>query len=237
MIISSPMLVQWDKAKNEIVPDNVSINMEGTSSAPPPTYSNNNAQNETSTGAVSQMLKNSSHPKILLVHFFFRTIAILIYLVINFFVNNFVFVFVISALALAFDFWIVKNVSGRYLVGLRWWNEVDPFGDSQWYFESRDATFESNVIDAKIFWVSLYATPIIWGFLALIALIKTNFQWLLIVAFALMLSISNLVGYYKCDKFAKQKAGQNQGLESSLFGSTGGLVGGFINRSVTSLFG
>lgn len=25
---------------------------------------------------------------------------------------------------LAFDFWTVKNVSGRLLVGLRWWNKV-----------------------------------------------------------------------------------------------------------------
>jgi hypothetical protein len=27
-------------------------------------------------------------------------------------------------LLLAFDFWTVKNVTGRLLVGLRWWNEV-----------------------------------------------------------------------------------------------------------------
>ncbi len=29
-----------------------------------------------------------------------------------------------QVLLLAFDFWTVKNVSGRLLVGLRWWNEV-----------------------------------------------------------------------------------------------------------------
>lgn len=30
-----------------------------------------------------------------------------------------------------------KNVSGRLLVGLRWWNQVDEDGKSRWVFESR----------------------------------------------------------------------------------------------------
>ena len=30
----------------------------------------------------------------------------------------------------------VKNVSGRFLVGLRWWHEVNEDGSSQWKFES-----------------------------------------------------------------------------------------------------
>eukprot|EP01050_Picozoa_sp_SAG11_P010429 SAG11_NODE_1041_length_6056_cov_5.902468_6_plen_102_part_00 len=31
---------------------------------------------------------------------------------------------VLCILLLAMDFWTVKNVSGRLLVGLRWWNEI-----------------------------------------------------------------------------------------------------------------
>ena len=27
------------------------------------------------------------------------------------------------------DFWIVKNVSGRLLLGMRWWIEIDQGGD------------------------------------------------------------------------------------------------------------
>lgn len=30
-----------------------------------------------------------------------------------------------------------QNVSGRLLVGLRWWNQVDEDGKSHWIFESR----------------------------------------------------------------------------------------------------
>ena len=44
----------------------------------------------------------------------------------------------IIVLLLAFDFWTVKNVSGRLLCGLRWWNETGPDGESVWVFESAD---------------------------------------------------------------------------------------------------
>jgi len=39
---------------------------------------------------------------------------------------------------LAFDFWTVKNISGRLLVGLRWWNEINEDGTNSWLFESKD---------------------------------------------------------------------------------------------------
>jgi len=32
-------------------------------------------------------------------------------------------------LAAAVDFWIVKNLCGRYLVGLRWWIEFSEEGE------------------------------------------------------------------------------------------------------------
>ena len=49
---------------------------------------------------------------------------------------GFVTTFVFIVLLLAFDFWTVKNVSGRLLVGLRWWNEVREDGTNEWLFES-----------------------------------------------------------------------------------------------------
>lgn len=42
-------------------------------------------------------------------------------------------------LLLAADFYYLKNIAGRRLVGLRWWNEVDTgTGNSHWVFESQD---------------------------------------------------------------------------------------------------
>uniref|UniRef100_A0A0E9PZY1 Golgi apparatus membrane protein TVP23 homolog n=1 Tax=Anguilla anguilla TaxID=7936 RepID=A0A0E9PZY1_ANGAN len=40
-------------------------------------------------------------------------------------------------LLLSSDFWTVKNITGRLMVGLRWWNQVDDDGKSQWMFGSR----------------------------------------------------------------------------------------------------
>jgi hypothetical protein len=45
--------------------------------------------------------------------------------------------FVVCVLLFAFDFWTVKNVTGRILVGLRWWNEVKPDGTEEWVSGAR----------------------------------------------------------------------------------------------------
>lgn len=49
-------------------------------------------------------------------------------------------------LLLAADFYYLKNIAGRRLVGLRWWNEVDvASGNSHWVFESQDRSAEGGV--------------------------------------------------------------------------------------------
>ena len=44
------------------------------------------------------------------------------------------YIFVISLCA--FDFWTVKNVTGRILVGLRWWSTISEDGKEEWNFEA-----------------------------------------------------------------------------------------------------
>ena len=55
-----------------------------------------------------------------------------------FFRAYFTILFAVTVLLLALDFWTVKNVSGRLLVGLRWWNEINADGESMWHYESLD---------------------------------------------------------------------------------------------------
>ncbi|KAK9727554.1 Golgi apparatus membrane protein tvp23 [Basidiobolus ranarum] len=179
------------------------------------------------------IFKQSSHPVALIFHFLFRTGALVVYLLANFFTSSFVLTFVIAMLLLAFDFWTVKNVTGRLLVGLRWWNEVQEDGTNVWVFESRDQTRIPNGVDSRMFWYSLYATPIVWLFFALIAIIRFNFQWLLIVGVAIVLSGANLMGYMKCDKDAKQKW---SGLAASAFGSNSGILGMLGGNLVGRMF-
>ena len=60
------------------------------------------------------------------------------YLFGDWFSASFVNVFVVCVLLLAFDFWTVKNVSGRLMVGLRWWSEVQEDGSQHWRFEAQE---------------------------------------------------------------------------------------------------
>lgn len=97
--------------------------------------------------------------------------------------DNMVLIFIITILLLAADFYYLKNIAGRRLVGLRWWNEVDPSsGDSRWVFESSDpATRQINATDSRFFWLANYAQPLLWVALAILALLRFKFMWLPLV--------------------------------------------------------
>ncbi|GJQ70822.1 hypothetical protein Trydic_g749 [Trypoxylus dichotomus] len=94
------------------------------------------------------------------------------------------------------------------MVGLRWWNYVDDDGKSHWVFESRKDQNQNriNERESRIFWTSLILIPLLWSLFFIIALLGFNFQWLLLVIIALILSGANLYGYIKC------KVGQSENL-------------------------
>lgn len=96
---------------------------------------------------------------------------------------NSVLIFIITILLLAADFYYLKNIAGRRLVGLRWWNEVDSqTGDSQWVFESSDPAVKSiNATDSRFFWMALYVHPLFWIGLAFFAIVRFKFIWLTLV--------------------------------------------------------
>ena len=78
------------------------------------------------------------HPFALFFHLLFRVSAIVVYVVTKFVYNDeYMEVFIVIILLLAMDFWVVKNVTGRLVVGLRWWNKVEEDGSSTWLFESK----------------------------------------------------------------------------------------------------
>ena len=70
-------------------------------------------------------------------HLLFRVASIIAYLLCGWFSDSFITNFIVIVMLLSFDFWTVKNVTGRLLVGLRWWNYVDEDGNSHWVFESK----------------------------------------------------------------------------------------------------
>eukprot|EP00200_Dunaliella_tertiolecta_P005279 CAMPEP_0202351158 /NCGR_PEP_ID=MMETSP1126-20121109/7925_1 /ASSEMBLY_ACC=CAM_ASM_000457 /TAXON_ID=3047 /ORGANISM="Dunaliella tertiolecta, Strain CCMP1320" /LENGTH=141 /DNA_ID=CAMNT_0048943239 /DNA_START=224 /DNA_END=649 /DNA_ORIENTATION=- len=113
--------------------------------------------------------------------------------------------FVVSVVLVALDFWVVKNVTGRKLVALRWWNEANESG-SAWRFEA--APEGTRIIikrEKTLFWAGLVANVVVWGVLALIALMGLKFDYLVIPVVACLLGSSNLVGYFKCSKEAGEQ--------------------------------
>uniref|UniRef100_A0A7I4DLM1 Golgi apparatus membrane protein TVP23 n=1 Tax=Physcomitrium patens TaxID=3218 RepID=A0A7I4DLM1_PHYPA len=119
-----------------------------------------------------------------------------------------------------------KNVTGRLLVGLRWWNDVDERGESTWKFESlnQQALDRINRNDSWIFWWSLYINNAAWVALAIIAIVKLNFDYLIITIIAISLTSANTAGYSKCRKDAERRANAGgQGFASSLFQAARGV--------------
>lgn len=165
---------------------------------------NDSIQNDQSV--VGKVLQQSAHPTVAIFHILFKLSAIASYLLIGLFTKNFVVQFVVTVTLLAFDFWVVKNVTGRLLVGLRWWHEVAEDGiTQQWRFETIHDRESLNVVDGRIFWWTLYAFPIVWFGLGVICVLKFNVSYLIIVLIALLLSAANIVGYYKCSKDATEQ--------------------------------
>ncbi|CAI9103588.1 OLC1v1002102C2 [Oldenlandia corymbosa var. corymbosa] len=148
-----------------------------------------------------------AHPRICFFHVLFKAAALAFYILSALFVDSFVIIFVVTVLLAALDFWVVKNVSGRILVGLRWWNEINDEGESVWKFECLDqeSMARINQKDSWLFWWTLYLTAVAWIFFGIFSLIRFQADYLLVVGVCLTLSIANIVGFTRCRKDAKKQ--------------------------------
>ena len=119
----------------------------------------------------------------------------------NLFIGNEIMTFVFIIVFAAMDFWTVKNVTGRILVNLRWWSDLDEFGQEKWVFESNDdpaTKREIGATDSFVFWGALYLTPVVWGFFAFMDFIGFKFFWMYVCILCFVLSFTNTMAYYQC---------------------------------------
>lgn len=171
-----------------------------------------------------QRLSESSHPVALMTFMALRISPVLIYVFGMIFTSNYVFYFILIILLVAADFWNVKNIAGRLLVGLRWWNETNEMGKTIWVFENADENRYINPIDSKMFWSLMYAIPASWVVLAVFAVLKLQLLSLILVVIAISLSVTNTMAYNKCDKFGKANS-----LASGLLGSVSSTLFSSLN--------
>ncbi|KAI8341470.1 hypothetical protein BC941DRAFT_510674 [Chlamydoabsidia padenii] len=206
-------------------------------------------QLQPTTGTVTDYFKQSSR----FFYLVFRLGALLTYLLGSIFTDNFTSVFVITIFLLAFDFWTVKNVSGRLLIGLRWWNEIQEDLPNKWVFGSANVSkmlnlsiqsslyvfpwpnHHINTADSRLFWTILYGTPVLWILFALSCIFTFKATWLVIVVMTIILNMANVIGYTQCDKNAKRKWATGMAAQSA-FGSLASGAG-FVGKAVSSGLG
>ena len=150
--------------------------------------------------------RSANHPTAAFFHVLFKSLAMFTYLCGTWFTSNYILIFVICVLLLACDFWTVKNVTGRLLVGLRWENKIKDDGSNEWVFEAIADTSRIGSVDSTIFWFGLWVSPVLWVVLFVVGILKFNVTWLVIVCVALTLNGINLYGFINCRKGAKKQA-------------------------------
>ena len=168
---------------------------------------NNDNQAEGNKINATDFIKKSRAPQVALITVLLKLLAILFFLFFSIFTSNEALVMILVVLLIAADFWYTKNISGRILVGLRWWNNFNQeTQENIWTFESKNEIKEPN-IDRKTFWISLYGFSGIWVILFIWECIMFNFTWAFLCLIALAISGTNVVGFFRCSKIQQKKAG------------------------------
>ncbi|KAI5991635.1 DUF846-domain-containing protein [Pisolithus albus] len=190
--------------------------------------------------ALPSILRQSAHPVVLLCLYFFRVAAISVYILCGLFTNNYVLSTVVVVVLLAMDFWNCRNVAGRRLVGLRFWNQIDEDGESYWVFESRDPSRPANPVDSRMFWIAIYAFPLCWLLLFVVSILRFNLSFIPIVVLALVFNVTNAVGFTYADRDAKQRWASGvagSGWNSGIGGIGGQIMTSVVKNSIGKIFG
>lgn len=195
----------------------------------------------------------SSHPLTLLTLLAVRLLPLILYLLgLLLLTSSFILVFILVLLLLAADFYYLKNIAGRRLVGLRWWNEAVPLSStsttstststggatSKWVFEAPDPSnllqTRPNATDTRSFWLLLYGVPLLWMGLAFVAVLKFELIWLSLVGVAVGLGGTNALAFSRCDQFGK--AGEMMAGAGGVVGGVG-VLGGVAASTVSRFLG
>ncbi|CCE89478.1 Tvp23p TDEL_0A01460 [Torulaspora delbrueckii] len=160
-----------------------------------------------------QTILKSSHPLMLSLHLGAKAAPLIFYILGSLFLN-FTAQFIVVVLLLTVDFYLTKNISGRKLVQLRWWYDPTTENAQTFKFESYKQYAPGppiNPIDAKLFWWSLYLTPIVWAVFAIFCVLRLKVLYLLLVGVAIALTGWNAYGFRNCDKWNPNAQSDTEG--------------------------
>ena len=123
---------------------------------------------------IQQKIGRPSQKLVVALHTVFKLLAFMVYMTASIISSSFIACFILVMMLLSADFWVVKNVSGRLLAGLRWWSVVDEEGAVVWRYESwtpeqRDLAQRG---EGTYFWSSLITQQVLWTMLALVSIFR-----------------------------------------------------------------
>ena len=183
--------------------------------------------------------ESERHPTLLITHVIFKIGPIVLYLIIRIIFNS-IFssdqctglctgMTFLVILMIAADFWFTKNVSGRFFVGLRWWNQIREDGSEKWIFESNEGKKNYHSSEKWIFWGTLFGATAFWAAYVILSIITislspTNFFIIMVGA---LLNGVNLMGFIKCARGARaevQQQVQSYVVSQAVSGAVGGVT-------------
>ena len=162
-------------------------------------------QGQKSKHKIADFYRKSSNPSVALTTVGLKLLSLFFFLFLDLIASD-AFVMIIVLLLVVADFWYTKNISGRKLVGLRWWNRFNP--DTQqdiWTFESKNEIKEASS-DRKTFWLSLYGYSGAWLILIIWECTIFNFMWGFYCLICLAISGINTYGFFRCSKLQQKGA-------------------------------
>ena len=123
---------------------------------------------------IQQKLGRPSQKLVVALHTVFKLLAFLVYMTASIISSSFIACFILVMMLLSADFWVVKNVSGRLLAGLRWWSVVDEEGELVWRYESwtqeqRDLAQQG---EGTYFWATIISQQVLWTLLAVVSVFR-----------------------------------------------------------------
>ena len=164
----------------------------------------NNNQKDKDNITLTNFYQKSSYPMISLLTVLMKLASIISFFIFSIFLSNEAIIMFIVVLIGACDFWITKNISGRFLAGLRWYNLLKSETNTEiWVFEGKKEN-DSNMINRSIFWYSLYINDIIWIVLFIWEFIRLRFDWSFICLILIIFSFTNTYGFYKSSKIQQK---------------------------------
>lgn len=136
-------------------------------------------------------------------HLAFKGLSVFCFLFLNAMIDEEIATFILVIMFTAFDFWTVKNVTGRLLVNLRWWSEIDEIGEEKWIYESDDGKKPIGKTDSFVFWTALYTYPMVWLIFGFLDIISFKLLWFILCSVCFCLSFTNAQGFYYCQQDQK----------------------------------